>query len=454
MTATRLYLPNLFAAEAEVAHYLNRFLKVGCDSIRPVTDGLEDQQPYAVEQACCNSLSILYGRPGTGKTTTLKRIIQSFDQSGLRGIIGTPTGKAAKRADEVLSSDGSIYSQRPKSVTTFRALGYNPSRGYTYNHEKQLDVDYFILEEASMESLEDARNVFAAINPERTRVVLVGDPYQLPSVGAGNFLYDCIQSDRIAKVELQKIFRQGPNSGIVYNAARVLKGEMPSKNDPATGDLFTDFYFVPTKHEDETFTKILDWATEKIPAQRKFDPVMDIQILAPGKKSTVGVKNLNDKLRERLNPESPARPMGYRGFRLGDKVINKKNNYNLDIVNGDVGKVIEIGKEGMVVDFGAGTGKDGTGKVQIEKDAGDSIFLAYAYTVHGSQGSEFACQITPVHRCHYTLLFQNLIYTAMTRAKQLSMIVGDPDAFRHAIQNTVTDKRQTGLGELLLALGA
>lgn len=450
---TRLYLPNLFAAEAEVAHYIHHLNKAGCDSITPVTDGLEDQQPYAVEQACCSSLSILYGKPGTGKTTTLKRIIQSFDQSGLSGIIATPTGKAAKRANEVLLSDGTGYSRKPDSLTTFRALGYNPATGYKYSHQKKLDWDYVVLEEASMLALEDARNVLAAIDPARTRVVIVGDPYQLPSVGAGNFLFDCIDSDKIPKIELVKIFRQGANSGIVYNAARVLKGEMPIKQDPQTSEAFTDFYFVPTKNEEESFTKIIDWVTEKIPAQRKFDPVMDIQSLSPGKKSVIGTKNLNEKLRERLNPPGKS-PDGYRGFRLGDKVINKRNNYSLEIVNGDVGKVAEIGQQGMTVDFGAGAGKDGIGRVKIEKDAGDSIFLAYSYTVHGSQGSEYPCQIMPVHRCHYTLLFQNLVYTGMTRAKQLSMIVGDPDAFRHAIQNTVTDKRQTGLRELLLNMAA
>lgn len=429
-----VYSRDLYVAERETGAMLRRFLNANCDSVNPVLGGTEGDQALAVQTACSNPLSLVYGPPGTGKTTTVRQIVQSFDMAGMQGLLGAPTGKAAKRSDEVLA--GMEYYNRPECSTTFKHLGFKGGK-YEFGVNRKLPVDYVLLEEGSMLDLQQFRNTLYAIDPARTRIVIVGDPYQLPSVSAGNVLYDLIESNKIPKTELRKIYRQGKDSGIVYNAKRILGGMMPEKEHPETGVKFDDFFFVSTKDEDESLAYILDWTTDKIPKKFGFDATMDIQVLCPGKRGTVGTDMLNQQLRMKLNPSGKP---GYRGFRLGDKVINKKNRYDSGIVNGDVGKVVEISDTGMQIDFGLGVGV-----VEIEKDMGDSIFLAYAYTVHSSQGSEYPCCIIPVHRCHWQLLFQNLIYTGMTRAKKLCMFVGDHNAFQHAIENTVTDKRRTGL---------
>lgn len=429
-----IYSRELYVAERETGAMVRRFRNESCDAINPITDGIEGDQVTAVETACSNPISLVYGPPGTGKTTTVRRIVQSFDMAGMKGIIAAPTGKASKRSDEVLA--GIDYYNRPECSTTFRHLGFKAGK-YEYNFHKKLPIDYVIAEEKSMLDLLQFRNLLYAIDPKVTRLVGVGDPYQLPSIGPGNILYDLILSGKIPKTELTKVYRQGKDSGIIHNARKILSGQLPDKEHPETGVKFDDFFFVSTKDEEESLGYIIDWVTNKIPAKFGFDPTMDIQVLSPGKQSTVGTDNLNQQLRQRLNGTGK---VGYRGFRVGDKVINKKNRYDYGIVNGDVGKVVEVGDTGMRIDFGPGVGA-----VDIEKDMGDSIFLAYAYTIHSSQGSEYPCCIIPVHRCHWRLLFQNLIYTGMTRAKKLCMFVGDHQAFQHAIENTVTDKRRTGL---------
>lgn len=446
MTVTRFYLPEYYAAEAEAAMYLKRLKKRGCDAITPVLDGLKDIQPRVVELACRQPLSILYGRPGSGKTTTLRRIVQSFDLAGMQGMILTPTGKAAKRASEVLDTEATKYVHRPTCQTTYRGLEWANGE-FLYNHTRTLQADYVIIEEASMLGSMNARDILSAIDPERTRVIISGDPYQLPSIEPGNFLYDIIQSDRIAKTELTKVFRTGAKSGIAHNASRMLQGNLPVKQDPETLEAFSDCYFLARGNEEETFQTIVDYIAEKIPAKLpEFNALTDIQSLSPGKKGTVGVEALNKALRERLNSGGV---MACKGFKLKDKVINRRNNYTLGIVNGDVGLIQEIGTMGMVVNFGAGTGADGTGIVKIEGEALEAIQLAYSYTVHSSQGSEYPVQITPIHRCHWKNLYQNLVYTAWTRAKQLSILVGDIEALRYCVQNRVTEKRLTGLQELL-----
>jgi len=435
MAMVAIYSKKLYVAERETGAMLRKFRLGACDAIAPILDGIEDDQVMAVQTACTNPICIVYGPPGTGKTTTVRRIVQSFDRAGMKGVIATPTGKAAKRSDEVLSTDGVNYIDRPACLTTFRALGFNQGK-YEFNYHNRLPHDYVILEESSMESMEDFRNLLYAIDPSYTRLIIVGDPYQLPSIGAGNILYDLIHSNKIPKIELRKIYRQGANSGIVFNASRILKGMAPLKEDPVTGEKFTDFFFVPTKDEDESMQKITEWVCEKLPAKMGLDSTMDIQPLSPGRKSIIGTDMLNTTLRARLNPSGRK---GFRDFRIGDKVINKKNRYAHGIVNGDVGIVRDLTEHGMEVDFGLEQ------NVVIDRDMGDSIYLAYAYTVHGSQGSEYPCCIMPLHRCHYQLLFQNLVYTGMTRGKRMSLIVGDSTAFDHAISNTVTDKRRTGL---------
>ncbi len=449
--ATSFYYPPMYAAEREIAAYIHRLLATPCDKIEPYLEGLKGLQPAAVQMACQHRVSILFGRPGTGKTTTSNCIVRSYDKANLSVLVVSPTAKAAKRAAEVIAAASThepLQNEVP-CMTVHRALKYNKfNGGFEHNHENPLDIDLVIMDEASMADCPLAADFLAAIDPTRTRVVFLGDPYQLPSVGPGNVLHDLINSRVIPRVELTEVYRTGANSGIAINAGNILLGAMPSQVHPTTGEAFKDFFFVPRATPEQTADFIIDSVTKKIPAQRGFDPITEIQVLSPGKKSDVGTTALNKRLREALNPGKDV----YKIFRLNDKVINRKNLPALGVVNGDVGKVIEISPKGLTVDFGPGASLDGGGFVEFKADtenAGDSLHHAYCFTIHSSQGSEFPVVLIPCHKAHYKLLFRNLIYTGATRAKNLSCIVGDISALRHAIETSVTDKRITGLQEWL-----
>lgn len=449
--STRFYYPPMYAAEREVAAYIHRLLASPCDPITPYLEGLKGLQPEAVKMACTHRVSILYGRPGTGKTTTSNCVVRSFDKANLRVLVVSPTAKAAKRASEVIATASlkEPLLSEVECMTVHRALKYNNfTLKFDHGPDEPLDYDLVIMDEASMADCQLAADFLAAIDPTRTRVLFLGDPYQLPSVGPGNILHDLINSRVIPRVELIEVYRTGANSGIAINAGLILNGEMPSKVHPETGEAFNDFFFVHRETPEQTADFILESVAKKIPAQRGVDPISDIQVLSPGKNSPVGTKELNKRLRESLNKGTDV----YKGFRLNDKLINRKNIKQLGVVNGDVGKVVEISSKGLTVDFGPGGGTDGGGFVEYKADSehsGDSLFHAYCFTIHSSQGSEFPVVLIPCHKSHYKLLFRNLIYTGLTRAKILSCIVGDINALRHAIETSVTDKRLTGLQEWL-----
>ena len=446
--STRFYHPRMYAAEHEIAARIRSMLKTPCDAITPVTDGLKGQQPTAVEMACRNRVSLMYGSPGTGKTTTSNKIVRSYDKAGMKGMIVAPTGKAAKRANEVVNDINNPLNHELECMTIHRALEYNPGTGdFEHGPHNPFDLDYIVCEEWSMADCAISADFLAAIDPRRTRLLFLGDPYQLPSVGPGNVLHDFINSRVFPRTELVDIYRQGANSGIAKNARRILQGEMVEKSDPVTGVNYSDFFFVPKQSVQESAAFILD-SMSKIPAKYGIDPIKDIQVLSPGKKSDVGTTALNKALREKLNPGRD----GYGGFRLNDKIINRKNIKQLGVVNGDVGTVIELGKSGLTVDFGPGSGLDGSGFVEFSQDqhfGGESLHHAYCFTIHSSQGSEFPVVLIPCHTAHYKLLVRNLIYTGLTRAKILACIIGDINALKHAIETSVTDKRITGLQEWL-----
>lgn len=438
--ATKFYLPEMLAAEHEIAALLARLMRKGCDRIEPDTEGLLYQQPEAVKKACTKPVSILRGQPGTGKTTTLRRVVSSFDKAGMKGVVLCPTGKARKRADEVINGPDENYRNAPVCSTIHRGLEYSmKAGGFQRNYENPLDVDYVVADEFPMSGCLLSRSLFMSIKPGKTRLVLCGDDNQLPSVEPGNVMHDMIKSEVFPDTNLTNILRQGKDSGIAYNSSLMLRGLRPIKEDPKTGERFRDFFFVPRESHGKSVSTFLDYVCDKIPEKYGYDPINDIQVLSPGKKSDVGTKNLNDLLRDRLNPGGNP---GFMGFKVKDKVINRVNNLGLGIVNGDVGFVKEVGKKGMIVDFGVG---------DTQITAGDkvSLHLAYCFTVHSSQGSEFPVVLTACHKTHYQLLFRNLIYTAVTRARNLSMVIGEPKAFLGAIERTVVDKRQTGLARLL-----
>ena len=437
-----IYLPTAFAAEQEIGGYLSALLSSEVDRIEPsITDILSHKQPSAVENACNNPVSILCGPPGTGKTTTLRAICDSYQDAGMKGVILTPTGKAAKRADVVVNTG---REKKIECMTMHRGLEYS-YEGFQINRNNQFEYDYVINEEFSMDDCYIARDFLSSVKPGRTRVVFCGDQHQLPSVGPGNFARDMINCQLFPSTELDHIFRQGANSGIVLNAKRILEGKNPLKTDPRTGENFEDFYFVPRKSEQETLDFILRSVCDTMPARRGFDAIEDTQVLSPGRKSVVGTNSINNTLREKLNPSGESKY----GFRIGDKVINRKNNYDHDIVNGDVGIVKSFSSGQVEFDFGEGTGEHGDGIVVLDRDGIDKVFLAYCFTVHSSQGSEFKATVIPIHKCHTMLLYREMLYTAISRARELTVVVGDPKAYQRCVTNNVTSKRVTRLMSIL-----
>lgn len=441
--ATEFYLPNYFAAEHETAAYIARLVKQSCKSIESVTEGLSHKQPNAVAMACNKPLSLLYGPPGTGKTTTLRCIVQSFQNAGLSILGISPTGKASKRMDTVIN-DG--RDNKIKCMTVHRGMRYNPAMNiFGINRFAPFEYDVLIMDEWSMLGCLLNRDFLSSVNSKRTRVLFCGDPWQLPSVEPGNTAKDMVMSGVLPRTELDFVFRTGKNSGIAYNAQRILQGENIVKIDPRTGENFNDCFFVPTRSEEDTFQWIIDNVSEKIPRARGIDPVTDIQVLSPGKKGTVGTENINKELRELLNPVGLIHQKIFKGFRANDRVINRKNNYHYGIVNGDIGIISSIEDKSVIIEFGAGAGTDGSGRVEIAKSDFESIYFAYCNTVHTSQGSEYNTVVMPLHRCHHILLTRELVYTAWTRAKKLTVFVGDPGAFAYALSNNVTSKRNTNL---------
>lgn len=450
---TTFYLPSTYVAECELAMLLRRLQRskgINRDKLTPVTTGLDKDQPNAVAMACTEPLSILCGSPGTGKTTTLERIVDSFQSAGLQGMVLAPTGKAGKRADEVINRK----SKRPTPIpcqTIHRGLHWNfgagehGQGGFSFNEHEYLDIDYLIIEESSMGDLHLMRDTMLAVNPTRTRVLFCGDPYQLPSVDPGNVLHDMISSRVIPTTNLQHVFRQGADSGIAINAQRIMRGEGLLKHDPRTGELFSDFFFVPKPDELSTVNTIVSYASDKIPTQRKFDPLMEIQVASPGKKSICGAVNLNKALREKMNPGKDV----YRNFRKHDKVIQRQNMRQLGIVNGDCGKILEISDQGCTVDFGPGAGNNESGIVEMSSQFMGHLTHGYCATVHFLQGSEVKAILIPLHKCHTRLLFRNLIYTGITRGKELTVLLGDPLALARCLSNSTTDKRITNLQALL-----
>lgn len=441
--STIFYLPSIYNFEYEVAAYIARLIKSTCKKIDPVTDGLNEKQSEAVVNACTNSISILCGKPGTGKTTTLRRIIDSFQQAFMTGLVIAPSAKAAKRAHSVINTDREITVE---CKTIHRGLSYKHNIGFSINMNNKFDVDYIVLEEFSMCDLQLLRSVLCAIDHKKTRIIFSGDNNQLPSIGSGNISRDMISCGVIPTIELKEIFRQGKDSGIVYNAARILDGLDTVKIDPKTGMEFEDFYFVPRESQEKSLEFIVSSVQEKI-TNKTGIKTEDIQVLSPGRKSVVGTNNINDSLRLKLNPSGRE----YRGFRIGDKVINRKNNYDKNVVNGDSGVVTGfIEKEGTVIfNFGPGTGENEDGVVKLQADELNSVYQSYCITIHSSQGSEFEAVIIPIHTCHTVLLFRELLYTAVTRSRKLSVVVGDPKAYSRCIFNNGNSKRKTGLSQLI-----
>ncbi|HMQ55235.1 MAG TPA: ATP-dependent RecD-like DNA helicase [Anaerolineae bacterium] len=400
---------------------------------RPGGLTLAERQRQAVQMALSNKVSILTGGPGTGKTSTVRAVLELLNSKGKQALLAAPTGRAAKRLAE---------STGREAKTIHRLLEVSPSEGFKFqrNQDNPLEVDLLILDECSMIDLVLMNNVLKAVDPV-THLLLVGDADQLPSVGAGNVLRDFIASGAIPTTRLDVIFRQAADSTIITNAHRINQGQSPLfPNDKQ------DFYFFGKEEPEEAAELLVDIVARRIP--EKFDlPHADIQVLSPMHRGTVGARVLNEKLQTRLNPlryDQPEYRSGSRVFRIKDRVLQLRNNYDKEVFNGDVGTIsrIDLEEGEVVVEF---EGRP----VSYEFSDLDELTLAYAMSVHKSQGSEYPVVVLPMLTQHYMLLQRNLLYTAITRAKQMVVIVGTRKAIAMAVRNDKILARWSALAQRL-----
>jgi exodeoxyribonuclease V alpha subunit len=392
---------------------------------------LAEKQLEALRCSVENKVVVITGGPGTGKTTIINAIIKIFSRLKLKIMLAAPTGRAAKRMSETTG-----YEAR----TIHRLLEFSFKKGgFQKNEKRPLDCDLLIVDEASMIDTILMHHMLKAV-PPRATFILVGDVNQLPSVGAGSILNDIIESRSVSVVKLNEIFRQAKGSRIIVNAHKINNGMIPSFKTPGPSDCANDFYFIQQEDPEKVLEIILELTRERIPRRFHFDPVEDIQVLTPMHRGVVGAGNLNEKLQEALNPGENIIMRGNRGFRVNDKVMQIKNNYDKDVFNGDIGKITKIiaDERTLVISF------DGQ-EVLYEFADLDEIVLAYAVSVHKSQGSEYPAVVIPILIQHYMLLQRNLIYTAVTRGKSLVVMVGTRKALAIGINNNKTQKRYTYL---------
>ncbi len=398
---------------------------------------LAPEQRRVIEQVPESGVMVVTGGPGTGKTTVIKCLVDIFDTAGHKVMLAAPTGRAAKRMSE--ASD-----REAKTIHRLLEFSYDQQEGMKFhrNQERPLNCDLLIVDEASMIDTLLMNNLLKAISPG-TRLVLVGDIDQLPSVGAGNVLKDIIESDEIPVVKLQTVFRQAQESMVVVNAHRINQGKFPVVN--AQGK---DFYFLPREEPEDVVKTIISLCAKRLPDYNGYHPVRDIQVLSPMRRTVTGVENLNSSLQQVLNPPQGQKPelnFGSSVFRLGDKVMQIRNDYEKNVFNGDTGLISWIDPEEnqLQVKFGHGETRVFEGREM------DSLVHAYCISVHKSQGSEYPVIVLPITTQHYIMLQRNLLYTAVTRAKSLVVLVGTKKAIGIAISNTQIDERNTFLQERL-----
>ncbi len=392
---------------------------------------LAEKQLEALRCSVENKVVVITGGPGTGKTTIINAIIKIFSRLKLKIMLAAPTGRAAKRMSETTGHE---------ARTIHRLLEFSFQKGgFQKNEKKPLDCDLLIVDEASMIDTILMHHMLKAV-PPRATFILVGDVNQLPSVGAGSILNDIIESGSVSVVELNEIFRQAKGSRIIVNAHKINDGIIPSFKTPDPSDRANDFYFIQQEDPEKVLEIILELTRERIPRRFNFDPVEDIQVLTPMHRGVAGAGNLNKKLQEALNPGENIIIRGDRGFRVNDKVMQIKNNYDKEVFNGDIGKITKIiaDEQALVISF------DGREVVYEFADL-DEIVLAYAVSVHKSQGSEYPAVVIPILIQHYMLLQRNLIYTAVTRGRRLVVMVGTRKALAIGINNNKTQKRYTYL---------
>lgn len=392
---------------------------------------LAEAQRQAIAAAAEASVFVLTGGPGTGKTTIVKALVHLVEASDAKVLLAAPTGRAARRLSEATGR---------AARTLHRLLEFSPSENdFLRNGDNPLEAGCVIVDEASMIDQQLLVSLLRAV-PLGTRLVFVGDADQLPSVGAGNVLSDLLASGVVPSVRLHEIFRQARESRIVTNAHRILHGDTPVASDAA--DPSADFFIVPADSAEKAVELIGQLVTTRIPGRFGLDPFEDVQVLAPMHKGHCGAEALNERLQGLLNPSGEAVARGGRTFRLGDKVMQLRNDYERDVFNGDIGRVEARSEKGLVVRFDERP-------VEYDPESLENLVLSYACTVHKSQGSEYPAVVVPVLGEHWRMLRRNLLYTAVTRGKRLVVLVVEWRAVHRAVANDERLARCTGLARRL-----
>ncbi len=440
-----IYLPPFFFSETGCAKRLLKLLaaerrvQMDVDTVMETVMGRTGQgqhitydevQLEAIRAAVSSKIMVLTGGPGTGKTTTTMGIIAAYRAAGCRIILAAPTGRAAKRMSEATGME---------AKTIHRLLEYKPPEGYQRKEENPLEGDVLILDECSMIDIMLMYNLLKAM-PEQMTLIMVGDTDQLPSVGAGNVLKDIISSGRIPVVRLSRIFRQAQGSRIIMNAHRINKGEQIDMR----GGRDSDFFFAAKETNEEVVELLVKYCTENLPRYYHVDALQDIQVLTPMQRGVCGAANLNQVLQEAMNPGSIFLRRGGTQYRLHDKVMQIRNDYDKEVFNGDIGVInhVDMEERELTVNF------DGR-EVVYDVSELEELTLAYAITIHKSQGSEYPIVVMPFTMSHYVMLQRNLLYTGVTRAKKILVLIGEKKAVWYAVKNETTADRNTKLAERL-----
>lgn len=438
-----IWVRPLFLTEIGIARELARLMQSACrirsvqvdKAIQWVQQKLQielaPEQKTAVAQGVQDKVLVVTGGPGTGKSTITKAILAITEKITNRMILAAPTGRAAKRMSEITGK---------KASTIHSLLEFDFTKGkFKRNKENPLVCDLIIIDEASMIDTQLMNHLLKAI-PTDARAIFIGDIDQLPSVGPGNVLKDIIQSERVAVTQLKKIFRQAAGSLIITNAHRINQGEFPDISYNPRGD----FQFVEAENPEDVLNIVVDLVSNRLPKSHRFHKFDDIQVLCPMKRGMIGSENFNTVLQQQLNPSpNPLMRLG-RCFHVGDKVMQIRNNYEKEVYNGDVGRIIEIDLTEQTLKVGFDSKI-----VPYEFMEMDELVLAYAVSIHKYQGSECPCVIIPVHTSHFKMLFRNLLYTGLTRAKKRAVFVGTKRALAIAINNQEVQMRNTGLKEAI-----